>query len=73
MRLVEELGFDQVNAGGLDDSWPQLPGTPVPAADLILESGCSTVADAGGKRRREFQATDESPGTYAKPAYDSIA
>jgi len=35
---------------------------------LILESGCSTVADAGGKRRREFQATDESPGTYAKPA-----
>ena len=34
MRLVEEFGFDQVNAGGLDDSWPQLPGTPVPAADF---------------------------------------
>ena len=34
MRLVEELGFDQVNAGGLDHSWPQLPGTPVPAADF---------------------------------------
>jgi predicted dinucleotide-binding enzyme len=29
MRLVEELGFDRVHAGGLDDSWPHLPGTPV--------------------------------------------
>ena len=34
MRLVEELGFDRVDAGGLDDSWPQLPGTPVPAEDF---------------------------------------
>lgn len=34
MRLVEELGFDAVDAGGLDESWRQQPGTPCYAADL---------------------------------------
>ncbi|HYX71376.1 MAG TPA: NADPH-dependent F420 reductase [Nitrososphaera sp.] len=34
MRLVEELGFDPVDAGSLDDSWRQQPGTPCYAADL---------------------------------------
>ena len=32
--LVEELGFDAVDAGGLDESWRQEPGTPVYGADL---------------------------------------
>jgi predicted dinucleotide-binding enzyme len=27
-RLVDELGFDAVDAGGLDESWRQQPGTP---------------------------------------------
>ena len=34
MRLVDELGFDPVDAGGIDNSWRQQPGTPVYAADL---------------------------------------
>ena len=29
MRLVDELGFDAVDAGGLKESWRQQPGTPV--------------------------------------------
>jgi predicted dinucleotide-binding enzyme len=33
MGLVDELGFDPVDAGGLDDSWRQEPGTPVYGAD----------------------------------------
>jgi hypothetical protein len=28
MRLVDELGFDPVDAGSLDESWRQQPGTP---------------------------------------------
>ncbi len=28
MDLVEQLGFDAVDAGGLDESWRQQPGTP---------------------------------------------
>jgi hypothetical protein len=34
MRLVDELGFDPVDAGSLEDSWRQQPGTPCYAADL---------------------------------------
>lgn len=39
MALVEELGFDAVDAGRLQDSWRQQPGTPsyganMPAAEL---------------------------------------
>ena len=28
LRLVDELGFDGVDAGGLHESWRQQPGTP---------------------------------------------
>lgn len=34
MALVDELGFDPVDAGGLDESWRQQPGTPVYGTDL---------------------------------------
>ncbi|BCB88225.1 NADPH-dependent F420 reductase [Phytohabitans suffuscus] len=33
MGLVEELGFDPIDAGGLDDSWRQQPGSPVYTTD----------------------------------------
>ncbi|GAA4245527.1 NADPH-dependent F420 reductase [Dactylosporangium darangshiense] len=33
MGLVDELGFDPIDAGGLDDSWRQEPGTPVYGTD----------------------------------------
>jgi len=28
LRLVDEVGFDPVEGGDLDDSWRQQPGTP---------------------------------------------
>jgi predicted dinucleotide-binding enzyme len=28
MELVNDMGFDPVDAGGLDESWRQQPGTP---------------------------------------------
>ena len=28
LRLVDELGFDPVDAGGIEESWRQQPGTP---------------------------------------------
>lgn len=34
MRLVDELGFDPVDAGSLEDSWRQQPGTPAYVADF---------------------------------------
>ncbi|HEX8631045.1 MAG TPA: NAD(P)-binding domain-containing protein [Catenuloplanes sp.] len=33
LALVDELGFDPVDAGGLDDSWRQQPDTPVYGTD----------------------------------------
>ena len=33
IALIDQLGFDGVDAGGLDDSWRQQPGTPVYCTD----------------------------------------
>jgi 8-hydroxy-5-deazaflavin:NADPH oxidoreductase len=68
MSLVDELGFDPVDAGSLDESWRQQPGTPVYAADLDAKGVRLALAEASSKRPSQFQATEESPGTYAKPA-----
>lgn len=68
IELVEQLGFDAVDAGGLDESWRQQPGTPVYAADLNTEGVKRALHEASSKRPSQFQATDESPGSYRKPA-----
>jgi 8-hydroxy-5-deazaflavin:NADPH oxidoreductase len=52
--LMNELGFDGVDAGGLDESWRQQPGTPVYATDL----------DAAGVRRALSQASPERPAQF---------
>jgi 8-hydroxy-5-deazaflavin:NADPH oxidoreductase len=48
-RLIDEIGFDVVDAGELDESWRQQPGTPVYGADF----------DAAGVRRALSQAKQE--------------
>ena len=37
MEIVDELGFEPVDAGGLDNSWRQQPGTPVYTTDRNAE------------------------------------
>jgi len=49
MDLVNDMGFDPVDVGSLDESWRQQPGTPVYATDF----------DAAGVRRALAQATPE--------------
>ena len=56
MKLVDELGFDAVDAGGLDDSWRQQPGTPVYAADFDAEGVRRALADANRERKPEWRA-----------------
>ena len=68
MQLVEQLGFDSVDAGGLDESWRQQPGTPVYASDLNADGVRRALAQASSKRPPQFQATEKSPGSYAQPA-----
>jgi predicted dinucleotide-binding enzyme len=54
MRLVDELGFDPVDAGTIDSSWRQQPGTPVYVADL----------DAAGVRGALVRASPERPPAF---------
>jgi predicted dinucleotide-binding enzyme len=57
MKLVDELGFDAVDAGGLDESWRQQPGTPVYGADLDADSTRRALAEASPERPANFRAT----------------
>src|SRR5207247_10963178 len=54
LKLVDELGFDGVDAGGLDESWRQQPGTPVYAADFDAEGRREGLANASKGRTPEW-------------------
>ena len=56
LALVEELGFAAVDAGGLDESWRQQPGTPVYGADLDADGVREALAAAGKERTAEWRA-----------------
>lgn len=68
IELLDELGFDGIDAGGLDESWRQQPGTPVYVADLSADEARRALAEASPERKPEFRATEDSPGTFANPA-----
>jgi 8-hydroxy-5-deazaflavin:NADPH oxidoreductase len=57
LRLVDELGFDGVDAGGLDESWRQQPGTPVYGTDHDAEGVRRALAEASPGRTPEWRAT----------------
>lgn len=56
MRLIDELGFDAVDAGGLDESWRQQPGTPVYVTNLDADGVRRALAEASPERPEEFRA-----------------
>jgi predicted dinucleotide-binding enzyme len=68
LRLIDELGFDGIDAGGLDDSWRQQPGTPVYVVELGADEVRRALAEASPERRPAFRATENSPGSFAVPA-----
>ena len=68
IRLLDELGFDGVDAGGLDESWRQQPDTPVYGTDLDAEGVRRALAEASPERKPEWRATPNSPGTFESPA-----
>jgi predicted dinucleotide-binding enzyme len=53
--LIEELGFDTVDAGGIDDSWRQQPGTPVYGLRAGVEDVTKALAEASPERQAEFR------------------
>ncbi|MGW6885991.1 NADPH-dependent F420 reductase [Streptomyces goshikiensis] len=53
--LIDELGFDTVDAGGLDDSWRQQPGTPVYGLRAGVDAVVKALAEASPERTAEFR------------------
>lgn len=67
MRLVDELGFDPVDNGGLEDSWRQQPGTPVYDVDRDAAGVRRALMEARPERQPEWRATVNSPVNSARP------
>jgi predicted dinucleotide-binding enzyme len=56
MDLVDQLGFDPVDAGGIDDSWRQQPGTPIYGTDLDVDGARRALAEASKERTPDWRA-----------------
>jgi predicted dinucleotide-binding enzyme len=54
--LVDQLGFDPVDAGSLAESWRQQPGTPVYGQDYDVERTLAALAEARQDRAPAFRA-----------------
>jgi 8-hydroxy-5-deazaflavin:NADPH oxidoreductase len=68
LRLIDDLGFDGVDAGGLDESWRQQPGTPVYTKDFDADGVRRALSEARQTRTSEWRATSNSPGSFTTPA-----
>lgn len=66
--LVDEIGFDVVDAGTIAASWRQQPGSPVYCKDYDSRGVRRALAETPKERAPEWRATPDSPGTYASPA-----
>ena len=60
LRLVDELGFDPVDAGDLDESWRQHPGTPAYCQDLEVAELRRALAAADRTRIAQCRAEQEA-------------
>ncbi|MFC7887002.1 NADPH-dependent F420 reductase [Streptomyces sp. NPDC057376] len=53
--LIDELGFDTVDAGGIDESWRQQPDTPVYGLRAGAEGVTKALAEASPERPAAFR------------------
>lgn len=65
MQLIDELGFDAVDAGDLDESWRQQPGTPCYTGDSTASELTRALASAERSRVPEYRkAADDAARAY---------
>ncbi|HTM33252.1 MAG TPA: NAD(P)-binding domain-containing protein [Vicinamibacterales bacterium] len=68
LQLVDDLGFDPVDAGGLDDSWRQQPGTPCYGKELEAPGLKEALAAAERNRIAEYRkAADDAARAFFRP------
>ena len=70
MDLVEAVGFDALDAGGLDESWRQQPGTPVYCRDYDVAGVRRALAEARPEQMPEYRRV---AAEQAKAYMDSLA
>jgi predicted dinucleotide-binding enzyme len=56
LALVDDLGFDAVDVGGLDDSWRYQPAQPAYGPDVDAVTPAELLAAAGPRRPADFTA-----------------
>lgn len=52
--IVEQLGFDPIDAGPISESWRQQPGTPVYGKDFDADNTRRALAEATPQRTSEW-------------------
>lgn len=60
LRLVDDLGFDPVDGGELDNSWRQQPGAPAYCRDLEAAALRRALTEADRSRIAEYRAEEEA-------------
>jgi predicted dinucleotide-binding enzyme len=60
LRLIDDLGFDPVDGGNLDESWRQQTGTPAYCQDLEAAALQRALAEADRSRIAEYRAEQEA-------------
>lgn len=60
--LLDELGFDGVDAGTIDESWRQQPDTPVYGTDFDVAGVKRALSEASPERKPEWRAKQARAG-----------
>jgi predicted dinucleotide-binding enzyme len=68
IKLFNGIGFDGVDAGGLDESCRQQPATPVYGTNLDAAGVRRALVEASPVRKPEWFATPGSSGKIGNPA-----
>jgi predicted dinucleotide-binding enzyme len=67
IALLDELGFDAVDNGPLDNSWRHQPGSPGYVNNADIAGVKAQLAAASSQRTPKFTGSAESPGTWQAP------
>ena len=62
ISLLDELGFDGVDAGSIDESWRQQPDTPVYGSDFDAAGVKQALAEASPERKPAWRAKQAGAG-----------
>ena len=69
ISLIDELGFDGVDAGTIADSWRQQPGTPAYASDLDLPALRAALKEADPEKVASYRsAADDAARAWFRAA-----